>query len=252
MPSIEDFVEAGLEGVEPTQSLDGTEDIESTTKELVVAVVQDSTNEEYEFGRVMDVFEIGMKCESKRLYPKYDSSRYIEWVDEIPAKVMDPAYGYGDAWKEYALLLRTNLDQGEQRLQSIVIQSPLLKSKLNSIFDDYPDFFIGEDKSSIEAPFKPFVHCWDAFTKACDDKSETSKHMQLLRSALEPELQGSFLVIKEFQSHGMIRFDQLWMIFKPGSFVFSEYNGIERIFKLSRTEIRKGTDYTSKCFLLHC
>jgi hypothetical protein len=126
-----------------------------------------------------------------------------------------------------------------------------VEAELNSIFDDYPGFFIGEDKSSIEAPFKPFIHCWDAFTQACNDESETGKHMQLLRSVLEPELQESFSIIKEFQSHGMIRFDQLWMIFKPGSFVFSEYSGIERIYKLSRTEVRKDTDYTSSYFLLH-
>ena len=230
MPSIEEFVDAGLEGGEPTHFLDETE----------------------ESGRVTVVFEAGMKCEPKRLYPKYDSSRYVEWVDEIPDKVTDQAYGYSDAWKEYALLLRTNLEQGEHRLHSIIIQSPLLKSKLNLIFDDYPGFFIGENKSSIiEAPFAPFVHCWDAFTKSCDEKSETGKHMQLLRSALEPELQGSFSTIKEFQSRGMIRFDQLWMIFKPGSFVFSEHSGIERTYKLGRSELRNGTDYTSKYFLLH-
>ncbi|PMD51470.1 uncharacterized protein K444DRAFT_707852 [Hyaloscypha bicolor E] len=213
MPSIEELVGAGLEGGEPTHFLDETE----------------------EFGRVTVIFEAGMKCEPKRLYSRYDSSRYIiEWIDEIPDKVTDQAYGYGDAWKEYALLLRTNLEQGEHRLYSIIIQSPLLKSKLNLIFDDYPGFFIGENKSSIiEAPFTPFVHCWDAFTKSCDEKSETGIHMQLLRSALEPELQGSFSTIKEFQSHGMIRFDQLWMIFKPGSFVFSEHSGIERIYKLA-------------------
>jgi hypothetical protein len=175
-----------------------------------------------------------MICEPKRLYPRYDSSRDVEWVDEIQDKVTDQAYGYGDAWKEYALLLRTNLEQGEHRLYSIIIQSPLLKSKLSLIFDDYPGFFIGENKSSIiEAPFTPFVHCWDAFTKSCDEKSETGKHMQLLRSALEPELQGSFSTIMEFHSHGMIRFDQLWMIFRPGSFVFSEHSGIERIYKLA-------------------
>src|SRR5262249_1744238 len=104
---------------------------------------------------------------------------------------------------------------------------------------------------SIDAPFNPFVHCWDVFIEACDDESETGKHMQLLKSALEPELQDSFIVIKQFQSHGMIRYDQLWMIFKPGCFVYSESNDIERIYKLHRTESRKGRDGTGRYFLLH-
>jgi hypothetical protein len=75
MPRIEELVGAGLEGGEPTHFLDETEEV----------------------GRVTVIFEARMKCEPKRLYPRYDSSRYVEWVDEIPDKVTDQAYGYGDA-----------------------------------------------------------------------------------------------------------------------------------------------------------
>ncbi|KIW90878.1 uncharacterized protein Z519_08661 [Cladophialophora bantiana CBS 173.52] len=249
MPSIDDFVYGGLERGESSDSLD---EVGSTIKEPVIVVDEVSADGEYEPDPAADIFEAGMKCESKRLYPRHDGSLYVEWVDEIPARIMDQACGYGNAWKEYALLLRTNLEQGEQRIQSILIQSPLLKSKLNSIFQDYPGFFMDENKATIDAPFKPFVHCWDAFEGACQDQSQIGKHMQLLRSALEPELQEAFAVIKDFQTHGMIRFDRLWMIFKPGSFIFSEHQGIERIYKLRRTELRKTPETSSVYFLLHC
>jgi hypothetical protein len=201
-----------------------------------------------------DDFEAGMKSEPKRLYPREDGYGNVEWVDEIPKKVMDQAYGYGDAWKEYAVLLRTDLSAGEQRLNSIVIQSPLLKARLNSFFGEYPSFYIGEGKDAvIEKPFIPFVHCWETFTSACDEQSDTStqEHMKVLKVALEPELRETFSVIEKFKSHGMIRFDQLWMIFPPGSFVFSERDGIERIYKLRRTELRKETMFSSKYFFLH-
>ncbi|EXJ63316.1 uncharacterized protein A1O5_11637 [Cladophialophora psammophila CBS 110553] len=249
MPSIDDFVYGGLER---GGSSDSPDEVGSTTKEPDIVVDEVSADGEYESDSAEDIFEVGMKCESKRLYPRHDGSLYVEWVDEIPTRIMDQACGYGNAWKEYALLLRTNLEQGEQRIQSILIQSPLLKSKLNSIFQDYPGFFMDENKASIDAPFKPFVHCWDAFEGACQDQSETGKHMQLLRSALKPELQEAFSVIRDFQTHGMIRFDRLWMIFKPGSFIFSEHKGIERIYKLSRTELRKAPETSSMYFLLHC
>ncbi|KAH9206677.1 P-loop containing nucleoside triphosphate hydrolase protein [Leptodontidium sp. 2 PMI_412] len=167
---------------------------------------------------------------------------------------MDQAYGYGDAWKEYAILLRTDLSAGEHRLNSIVIQSPLLKMKVNALLGEYPSFYIGEGKDAvIEKPFIPFVHCWESFISACENETETATqdHMKILRAALEPELRETFSIIEKFKVHGMIRFDQLWMIFPPGSFVFSERNGIERIYKLRRTELRKETMFTSKYFLLH-
>jgi len=257
MPSIEEFVDAGL-AADGTLSLDQASGNMSTTEEVIELPRREQPAEEEDgFDRVTDIFDAGMKCETMRLYPKRDAYGNTEWADEIPAKIMDQAYGYGEAWKEYAVLLRTNIDQGRLRLHSIVIQSPLLKEKLNSCFDEYPGFYIGEDKSSvIEAPFTAFVQCWDAFVKACDEETETAietrKHMDLLRSALEPELQESFSIIKAFHSNGMIRFDQLWMVFKPGCFLYQEYGGVERVFKLARTELHKGTDGHGRYLLLHC
>ncbi|KAH8882090.1 P-loop containing nucleoside triphosphate hydrolase protein [Thozetella sp. PMI_491] len=213
-------------------------------------IIQDSAKNDSGEDQIADVFEAGLKCESKRLYPKSDS-RYTEWIDRLPDRVLDQENTFGDPWKEYAILLRTNVDHGDHHLHSVVIQSPLLRSKLNSVFKDYPSFFLAEDKNSIEAPFKPFVHYWDAFVSACDDASDTGRHMQLLKIALEPELQESFAVIEKFRKDGNIRFDQLWAIFKPGTFVYSLYRGTERIYKLSRVEARRGIDNTGRYFLLH-
>ncbi|KAH6716209.1 ATPase [Leptodontidium sp. MPI-SDFR-AT-0119] len=250
MPSIEEFVDSSLEGGEPLSLQPGTGDAASTNTESIIVGACNTSSGENE----RDVFEIGMKDEPKRLYPRQDGYGGVEWVDEIPAKVMDQAYGYGDAWKEYAILLRTDLSAGEHRLNSIVIQSPLLKMKVNALLGEYPSFYIGEGKDVvIEKPFIPFVHCWESFISACENETETAtqEHMKILRAALEPELRETFSIIEKFKVHGMIRFDQLWMIFPPGSFVFSERNGIERIYKLRRTELRKETMFTSKYFLLH-
>lgn len=65
----------------------------------------------------------------------------------------------------------------------------------------------------------PFVHRWDEFLRAVDgdQNSDTARHLQLLRSALEPELQVAFNTICDFEAHGAIEFNQLWMIFNPGS-----------------------------------
>jgi hypothetical protein len=194
----------------------------------------------------------GMKCETKRLYEKDNPFGGMEWVEEVPDNFLEQHHG--EAWAEFAVLLRTQLVDGQQRLYSIVVQSPLLKAALKQVFGGYPGVSLGKSSWTAEAPFKPFVHRWDAFISKCevDDKTETTRHLQLLRSALEPELQETFATISDFKSEGAIEFHQLWMIFNPGCVVFSAQSGAECAYKLLRTEKRVSKEEKREFLVLHC
>ena len=196
--------------------------------------------------------EPGMKCESKRLYEK-PTNYGVEWVDEVPDQVADPAFDR-EGWAEFAVVLRTQFTKGQQRLHSIVVQSPLLKAEFKQIFIGYPGFFTGKNDFEMESPFKPFVHRWDAFVRACDkdDDSDATRHLQLLKSALEPELQETFATISDFEAHGAIEFNQLWMVYNPGSFVFSKDGSNDCVSKLIRTEFRALVEQNQRFFVLHC
>ncbi|KIM96604.1 hypothetical protein OIDMADRAFT_75796, partial [Oidiodendron maius Zn] len=194
----------------------------------------------------------GMKCEAKRLYEKENPIGSMEWVEEVPDNFL--GQHHGEAWAEFAVLLRTQLVDGQQRLHSIVVQSPLLKEALKQVFGSYPGISLGKSSWTSEAPFKPFVHRWYEFVSKCEegDKTETTRHLQLLRSALEPELRETFATISDFKSEGAIEFHQLWMIFNPGCVVYSAQSGAECAYKVLRTEKRMSREEKQEFFILHC
>jgi hypothetical protein len=196
-----------------------------------------------------------MRCESKRLWEeKLPSSDEINWVDEIPATTSVPLQSASNKTDHFALLLRTQLRNGLPKLHSIVIQSPLLKVALKDILQDYPGISLYEDPMVFESPFKPFVHRWEELKAACEQTRDTEagRHLKLLESILEPELQGVFSIINNFATHGTIEFDHLWTIFVPGTLVVSTRSGRVRGFNLKDTELRKPPWEDKGYFILQC
>lgn len=197
-------------------------------------------------------FKPGMRCESKRLYGQ-DGGRGIGlmWCEEMPEAFREA--GAFEKWAEFAILTRLQLVSGKQKLHSIVIQSPVLKQALKRVMAGYPGLFFGTNPVEIEAPFKPFVHRWDDFVRACDDENtdaEELSHLKLLESILEPELREVFVTLSDFKAAGMITFDHLWAIFVPGTFIFSRSDNADCIYRLSRSEtvFSDGREY----LILHC
>jgi hypothetical protein len=246
MPNLDVAYESN--GTPNTITRNGNDEI--TTREAVSTIIHEG--ESNDSGHEPSQMRLGMKCEAKRLY-KSNLFGTIEWVEEVPDGFLEQQQ-HGEEWVEFAILLRTQLVDGQQRLHSTVVQSPLLKAKLKEVFSGYPGVVLGESSWITKAPFKPFVHRWKEFTFACeaDDETEATRHLQLLRSVLEPELQETFAAISDFKSEGAIKFHQLWMIFSPGIVVFSAQSGVECAYKLLRTEMHVSKEEKREFFLLHC
>lgn len=199
--------------------------------------------------------ERGMKCEPKRLWEeKLPSGDEVNWVDKIPEMVSVAPQPAMDRNVEYALLLRTQSKNGKSALHSIVVQSPLLKGALKDILQDYPGISLCKDPLIFESPFKPFVHRWDLLKTACEQnrETETGHHLELLKSALEPELEGVFSIIKDFATDGAIEFNQLWTVFAPGSTVISTKGKSDRGFNLIKTELFDSKEDGKTYFILQC
>ena len=89
---------------------------------------------------------VGIKCEVKNLY-EGPVSRYgdTNWVDKYPDDLAKPAETAETAC--YALLVRNrrNTDNSKKLLviDSMVVQSPFLKSVLGSVLEGYPESRLG-------------------------------------------------------------------------------------------------------------
>ena len=186
-----------------------------------------------------DVYvEAGMSCEAKSLYegPK-KCICCINWVGKTAEEIEEAKELTRNPHGGSALLIRKRNGHGGEEpfvLHSIVIQSPLIKEALQKVLEGYPGVMPELDDLSFDAPFEPLFHRWDELTQAARDETstETRKHLKILCETLEPEFEKSRKTLRECRMHGVITFESLWVIFKPGDLIYSNVDGQECVTRL--------------------
>lgn len=196
----------------------------------------------------------GMISDAKNLYQtKPDSRGKSTWVDKYPDDLEEAAENADTA--RYALLIRNKkCYDGRKKLQidSIVVQSPLLKLALGTVLKDYPGITTGLDRLTFHAPFEPFVHRWAQFSEAVRTEKdvETKAHLDLFYKTLQLELTDAIKARDDFIVHGVITYDTCWMIFEPGTIVFAiedQQKVAIRLINGSYAQTRCGKSYRLNC-----
>ena len=98
---------------------------------------------------------VGMDCNVKNLYAQKSGA----WSDKYPRLAKDPPEN--EHTSRYALIVRSHNSKDTRKkleLHSIVVQSPLLKHALGTIFKGYPGITTDVDRLEFKEPFEPFVH----------------------------------------------------------------------------------------------
>lgn len=86
-----------------------------------------------------EVTKVGMECDLKNLYQKEDDRGRHTWTDKYPDDLDEAAENEMTA--RYAILVRNKKSFDSRKkleIDSIVIQSPLLKTVLTKVLKDYP------------------------------------------------------------------------------------------------------------------
>ena len=188
----------------------------------------------------------GMISGIKNLYQtKPDARGRSTWVTKYPDDLEEAAENAETA--RYALLIRNKkCYDGRKKLQidSIIVQSPLLKGVLGKVLKGYPGVTTTLDRLTFQAPFEPFVHRWTQFSAAVQTEgdSETKAHLDLFHKTLELELQDAIKARDDFILNKVITYDSCWMIFEPGCIVFA----VEDKQKVA-VRLKSGAHVQTKC-----
>ncbi len=86
-----------------------------------------------------EVTKVGMECGIKHLYQKEDERGRFTWTDKYPENLDEAAEN--EITARYAILVRNKKSFDSRKkleIDSIVVQSPLLKSVLSKVLKDYP------------------------------------------------------------------------------------------------------------------
>jgi hypothetical protein len=195
----------------------------------------------------------GMLSSVKNLYQgKKDDDGKRDWVEEMP-DLNPPVENASTA--QHALLVRKVKSYDGRKMfniDSIVIQSPLLRKALGTVLDGYPGVATDLDKLTFEPGFGPFVHRWSKLRDVLHEMSESpqKEHLQLFHDVLEEELRDAIATRDDFLKHGYIDFDSLWMLFEPGNLIYSSRYGQPCVAKLKAGWYDE--DRCGKYFALGC
>ena len=196
----------------------------------------------------------GMIPKVQNLYEgKPDSNRRRPWVTTYPDDLDVPAEN--EKTGRFALLIRNiKCYDGRKKLsiESIIVQSPLLKESLAPVLADYPGVTVGLDRLTFVPPFEPFVYRWKRFCKAVDSEQDPEKkaHLELLYSVLEEELRDDIKARDDMIAHGVITYDKAWLLYEPGCLVYARSAGQSRVVKL--TAGRYQSDNCGRYYGLNC
>jgi hypothetical protein len=186
---------------------------------------------------------VGSISDIKSLYQgKEDSRGRAQWLDKYPDDAEEAAENEMTA--KYALIARkTKCFNGRKKfdIDSIIINSPALKSVLGIVFEKYPGVTCELDRLVFEKPFEPFVHRWTEFKRAVEEEKDekTREHLELLLGLLKEELKDTIKAVEDYFVHGVTTFEHLWAIFQPGAVVYTRTGGTPKAMEFSYGEYIK-------------
>lgn len=155
--------------------------------------------------------------------------------------------------------VKTKGSRKKLQAQSIIIQSPFLKTALADIFAEYPGISTSLKKLVFDAPFRHFVHRWPQLieymdsNKASDatgtDAATTAEHLRLLYDLLKQETGDNLEAMEDYVRNGIVTFRHLWMFFEPGCVVLSTKGQMVRAYELKSLIYGQGPNGSGCLFL---
>ena len=176
-----------------------------------------------------------------------------KWTTEYPSELGKPIENAESA--QHAVIARYKSSLRPEKhieLDSIVVQSPILRKILTRVLDGYTGITLELDRLEFEAPFTCFVHRWGRMEdlreelvagghanlgfEGTEESERVIEHLNLLYTILQEELGSVLQKTRDFIKHGVISFDLIWVLFEPGCLVYTKKGGHDRVYKLKSAE----------------
>lgn len=137
-------------------------------------------------------------------------------------------------------------------LHSIKVQSPLIRSALEAVFQGYEGIDTNLENLAFDAPFHEFFYRWTEFVNARpldDDANSFARvHFDLLFDVIRAEISPHLEQVSDLIKNGVISYNYLWALFEPDSEVYTSINGHEQLCQLVEGHyISKPAAYELTC-----
>ncbi|KAH6999336.1 P-loop containing nucleoside triphosphate hydrolase protein [Ilyonectria destructans] len=172
---------------------------------------------------------------TKDLYRESQGEPWQEWA---PADVGINSKSTPDSARFSLIVRREKVPGGTNEpvlaLHSTKVQSPLIKRQLEPVFSGYRGINTNLKALEFRAPFREFFYRWEKFEKANpgEDNGVEKLHYKLLADIISTEIRDNIDQVVDLLRNQVISFDYVWALFEPGAEVYTESNGLSRLYLL--------------------
>ncbi|KLU91079.1 hypothetical protein MAPG_09602 [Magnaporthiopsis poae ATCC 64411] len=145
-------------------------------------------------------------------------------------------------WYEKFALCQTNVyDSRNQFVSSkhLSVNSPVLRQALRDVIGNFPGISFFTDKITLEFPPRCLYHYRDELQAHADElkekepQSEGAVHMAVLMDFINEHFADTIKEADNLGKEGLVNYELLWTIFRPGRLVYSTMLGQARAYKLN-------------------
>ncbi|KAM3498328.1 hypothetical protein MY10362_008350 [Beauveria mimosiformis] len=215
-----------------TATCDGSDHtLEATTKSDIDTPITDGSQQSGDDSSIPEKIIIGMVADTKDLFAKFDADGNRSWSDKPPTDLEEAPEN--ETTQKYAIIVRKKKPKRASstkplEIDSLIIQSPLLKNALGDILQDYPGITTDVTRLKFYAPFECFMHRWEEFEEATIDEhrdATTREHLQLLHKILTDDLGATIQLRKDYFKNKATDFEHAWLLFTPGCTILTQLHG---------------------------
>lgn len=151
-------------------------------------------------------------------------------------------------YEKFALCVTRQYDQSNEWVQrtSLQVNSPALKAVLRDVIGDFPGISFHTKDITIDFPprclyhYLPELKTEFATYNTEDPESDESKHLPILLDFIREEFNDAITEGDNLREKGLMSYEHLWTIFKPGSLIYSMRLSQPRVFKLRSYQYSYG------------
>ncbi|KAM3439698.1 hypothetical protein NHJ13734_003579 [Beauveria thailandica] len=210
---------------------DSDHTLEATTKSGIGTPITDGSQKSEDDSSTPEKIIIGMVADTKDLFAKFDAHGNRSWSDKPPTDLEEAPEN--ETTQKYAIIVRKKKPKRASstkplEIDSLIIQSPLLKNALGDILQDYPGITTDVTRLKFYAPFECFMHRWEEFEEATVDEhrdATTREHLQLLHNILTDDLGATIQLRKDYFKNKATDFEHAWLLFTPGCTILTQIHG---------------------------
>lgn len=193
----------------------------------------------------------GSVCEIKSLVSR------IKDGDTIVTEKDD----YLSSWEKkpfvrYALVAKQIFnDKDKLEKTTVEVNSPELLKALREVVKHYPSEPLQfEQQPKFDNPFMLLNHYKQELKQYAEESTDetTKTHIDLLLHFITTEAGDKGPESQRLIRAGLISFDLLWIVFKPGDLLYSSTYGHDRLYRLQKTGYQDSNSSRGKFFELSC